>query len=423
MKKKISFAAIFASTLVTSSLAYATNGYFATGYGVKAQGFGGVSIALPHDSLVAAANPAGIAFTGDRFDIGFTLFRPDRSSEIVGNGGGNAVNGQYEGNSRQNFLIPEFGVSKQINSELSLGLAVYGKGGMNTSYTRPVPLLGQSKPGVNLEQIFVAPTLAWKLNPSQSLGISAIYARQKFSATGLENFTAPSGIQQASLSPSNVTGQGNSISNGFGFHLGWLGKLTESVSLGAHYQSKISAGEFDKYKGLFAEGGGFDIPASYGVGVAIKASPKLTVGADIEKIQYSKVASVANPLSNLFSGNLLGTANGPGFGWKDITVYKLGAGYQYSESLRVRVGYNYNTQPIPSSQTFFNILAPGVVQHHLSSGFTYALNKDLELSGYVAHAFNKQVNGTGSIPSAYGSGNVNVRLSENSLGIGLGWKY
>jgi len=35
----------------------------------------------------------------------------------------------------------------------------------------------------------------------------------------------------------------------------------------------MSMGKFDKYKGLFAEQGGFDIPASYGLGVAYTALP------------------------------------------------------------------------------------------------------------------------------------------------------
>jgi long-chain fatty acid transport protein len=34
----------------------------------------------------------------------------------------------------QNFLIPEFGYNRLINPYLSLGVTVYGNGGMNTNY-------------------------------------------------------------------------------------------------------------------------------------------------------------------------------------------------------------------------------------------------------------------------------------------------
>ncbi len=55
-------------------------------------------------------------------------------------------------------------------------------------------------------------------------------------------------------------------------------------------------GKFDKYKGLFAEQGSFDIPSKYGVGIAVKAMPETTVAFDIERINYADVPAVNNPL-------------------------------------------------------------------------------------------------------------------------------
>ena len=84
-------------------------------------------------------------------------------------------------------------------------------------------------------------------------------------------------------------------------------------------------------KGLalqFAENGGFDVPESYGVGVAFKLTPALTVAADVERINYSDIASVGNPL-NLTQP--LGTAQGAGFGWQDINIYKVGATYNWND--------------------------------------------------------------------------------------------
>ena len=55
-----------AVSLATSLPALATNGTMPHGYGIKAQGMGGASIALPQDALAAANNPAGMAFVGNR---------------------------------------------------------------------------------------------------------------------------------------------------------------------------------------------------------------------------------------------------------------------------------------------------------------------------------------------------------------------
>jgi long-chain fatty acid transport protein len=66
--------------------AFATDGYFSIGYGVKQVGQGGAGIAFAQDSLAAATNPAGMVFVGDRFELGMSWFRPIRGTSIVGNG-------------------------------------------------------------------------------------------------------------------------------------------------------------------------------------------------------------------------------------------------------------------------------------------------------------------------------------------------
>ena len=62
----------FALLLLASNPVMATDGYFSHGYGIKAQGIGGVGMALPQDGLAAATNPAGTAFLKDRVDIGLS---------------------------------------------------------------------------------------------------------------------------------------------------------------------------------------------------------------------------------------------------------------------------------------------------------------------------------------------------------------
>ena len=403
------------SLLTAAANATATDGYFAHGYGVKSQGMGGVGIALPQDAIAAASNPAGMGLIGDRMDVGMTWFRPQRQSEITGNAGGSSVNGIYQANDRENFFIPEFGYNRQINPEATLGVSVYGNGGMNTDYSRALPLLGTSPAGIDLIQLFVAPTATWKVTPNNTVGVTLNLAYQRFKANGLENFVG------ASTAGSNLTNNGYDSSYGAGLHLGWIGQLNEAVSLGAAYQTKTYMSKFDKYSGLFAEQGDFDIPSSYGLGLAIKATPALTLAGDVQRINYSKVASVGNAsLSNL--GNGLGADNGAGFGWKNVTAIKLGASYAYNNALTVRAGYNHSSQPIRSNETMFNILAPGVVQDHLTFGATWALSKQAELSLAYMHAFEQSVQGSGSVPNPYGAGEVNLNMHQDSLGIAYGWK-
>jgi long-chain fatty acid transport protein len=399
--------------------AQATTGYFQHGYGIKAQGMGGVGIALPQDALAAATNPAGIAWVGDRIDFGATLFMPDRGASITGSGAPGA-NGTYDGNDTSSFLIPDFGYHRAINPSLTFGLAVYGNGGMNTDYkTNPFAGFGPNTgpAGVDLMQLFVAPTLAWK-SRNHAFGASLNLAYQRFKAEGIQGFAG------FSASSGNVSNRGYDDSTGLGFRLGWTGQVSPTVTLGATYQSKTKMSEFDKYSGLFANQGDFDIPENYGVGIALKATPALTVAADVQQINYSDVPAVGNTADCFFAMTCqLGATNGPGFGWKDTTVYKIGLAWQMKPGTTLRAGYVTLDQPIPASQTFFNILAPGVVEDHLTLGLTLEMSKTSELSFMYMHAFEKKVNGSGSIPAGFGGGEANLRMSQDSLGVAYGWKY
>lgn len=416
MNRQLPFSSFLLLAFLSPGLALATNGYLSHGYGVKAQGMAGIGIALPQDGLAAANNPAGTAFVGDRADIGATWFRPQRGAEINGNGAG--LNGSYEGNDSKDFLIPEIGYVRQLSGPVAGGIAVYGNGGMNTDYRKnPFRTFGASgNAGIDLAQLFISPSLAYKVNERHALGVALNFAYQQFKATGIQPFAG------FSAAPGNLSNQGRDSSTGWGVRFGYTGNLTPDLTLGATWASKTRTGNFDKYKGLFAESGGFDIPANYGVGLAYKATPALTLAADVQRIEYSGVKSVGNPIAPLFAGNPFGAANGPGFGWRDVTVVKVGGSYDVRPQLTLRAGYSHVAQPIPASQTFLNILAPGVVRDHLSVGATWKRGGNGELSLSYTHAFARTVKGSSSIPSGFGGGEADIHLNENILGVAYGWK-
>jgi long-chain fatty acid transport protein len=414
--------------------AYATNGYAPHGVGVKSQGMAGVGVALAQDSLAAGANPAGMALVGDRLDVGVSWFRPDREAEICNNGGLNPSGCvSFDGNGKQDFFIPEFGYNKMLNPNLAVGVSVFGNGGMNTQYDSGIPLFanplafGQQKAGVDLMQLFIAPTVAFKVTPQHSIGASVNIIYQRFKAEGLQNFTLPGAALglpfDPSSSPDNVTNRGYDDAWGWSVRLGWVGEIVPGFSLGATYQSKGRMGEFDKYKGLFAEQGDFDIPENFGLGFAWKPMPALTVAGDIQRISYSEVKAIGNPIAKFFEGNQLGSENGPGFGWDDMTIYKLGVAYDVTPAVTLRAGYSWGDQPIQASETFFNILAPGVIEQHLALGATWRIDPKSELSFSYMHAFEEEVKGSNSIPALFGGGEANIKMSQDLLGVAFGMKF
>jgi len=406
---------VMIALLFTGDAARATDGYFLTGYGTIQQGQGGAGVAKPGDSLAGATNPAGLLLVGNRLDIGLTLFRPVRNGTISGNTlppGYPNVNGTYDGNRVKNFELPELGYSLQYKPNLALGVAVYGNGGLNTSYTQAIQLLGSTRGGVDISQVYISPTLAYKLGAHNSIGIAANIAVQRFAAEGLQY------IGQISSDPAHLTNTGYSYAYGAGVRVGWLGELNKLVSVGATYQSRTYVSKFSRYSGLFAEHGGFDIPANFAGGVAIKLGSKATLLYDEERILYGSVKSIANPLA---STSPLGTDNGPGFGWHDINVAKAGIEYDVNPALTLRGGYNHGGAPFDGLQAFFNLLAPAVTKDHLHAGATVSLKNGKEISFAYIHAFNNTVNGVGAIPPTYGGGNVGLSMYQNSFQVAFGW--
>jgi long-chain fatty acid transport protein len=410
MKRSVFIALGFAVSLA-SPLACATNGYFSHGYGIKAKGMAGVGIALPQDAMAAATNPAGMAWVGSRMDVGLDVFRPDRETTISGNGFG--LDGNYEGNRRSTFYVPEFGYNRMLGQNMAVGLVVYGNGGMNTSY-RPSPFSAfgvTDRTGVDLTQLFIAPTLAWKPHPDHALGITLNLAHQRFSAYGLQPF-APMSSDAAKL-----TNNGEDSASGWGVRVGWTGRVSDAVTLGATYQTKTRMGKFDDYAGLFPDRGEFDIPANFGVGVAVKATQALTVAVDLQRIDYSGVAAVGDTGASTAP---LGASGGPGFGWRDMTVLKIGASYAMNDTLTLRGGFSHGRQPIRSNEVLFNMLAPGVIEQHLTLGATWKLGTGKELSVAYTHGLSKSV--SGPLPGTLGGGEAQLKMHQNALGVAFGWQ-
>ncbi len=401
------FAFMALAGLATS--AYATNGYFAHGYGMKAKGMAGASTTNTEDAFFGANNPAAAAFVGNRIDLGVDLFSPIREATME-NWGGSGMNVSVESDDSYH-LIPEFGYNRMVNNNLALGVTVYGNGGMNTHYSEVMPgtnLFGAPGAlGIDLMQLVIAPTLAYKVAPNHSIGVSPLIGYQLFKADGLGGPTSE-----------------HDDSFGYGVRVGYLGKITPTITVGAAYSSEINFEEFDKYNWLFLENGDFDLPENYNLGVAWQATPAVKLALDYQRINYGEVTAVGAP------------ASAGGFGYDNIDVWKLGVEYKYSQKLTLRAGYSHTDSPIVGAslaecmagsvncgETTLNILAPAVIEDHVTLGFTYTLASGNEVTMAYMHALKNDVSGQGfAADGVTPTGTNTIQMYQNSLGIQYSWK-
>lgn len=402
--------AFLASLIGTAS---ATEGMFALGYGSVQRGQGGAGVAMSQDAMSSAINPAATATLGREFDMGVEIFAPFRGYEASGTffvAPGEIRSG------RNIFFVPNMAYNMPIDDSSALTFSIYGNGGMNTTYSAGATCVPGApgvfcggETGVDLTQAFISVGYSKKIG-NVAIGIAPTLAVQAFEAKGLGAF---GGI---SSNPAALSDNGYDWSFGGGLRVGALVDVTDRFRLGFSAQTPMWMSKFDKYAGLFEGGGSFDIPASVTIGAAWDVKPDLTLMLDYQHIFYGGTKAISNP----FKPAPLGSDDGPGFGWDDVDVFKVGAEWRQSEKFTWRAGYAYTTNPLGPEDVTFGILAPGVVQHHITGGGTMKITETSSVDFALVYAFSNSVTGPEVTPGGPTPGLITTEMHQFEASIG--WK-
>lgn len=389
-------ASVVVALALVGPAASAGGGYFLEGYGPFSQQMAGTSTAVGFDTFAGASNPAKLVEVGSRLDAGMQLFMPYRHIDRKG-----ATQPIYDiaATSRHGiFYLPDGGFSWRGNDRLALGVTIYGNGGLDTDYrnTNTTPgsnfnptvcgtqpsnyLFGCGRLGVDLSQIIIAPTAAWRVTPHQSIGIAPLIAYQRIDIYGFQAFEA------FSERPDAVTNNGYDPAFGAGVRVGWFGKLLPWLDAGAAYSTRIYMQRFKRYQGIIPDEGRFDVPPNYSIGVAIRPFQGLTVALDVQRVEWRDIPALGNSNLNSFrdpTGEPLGSHEGSGFNWRNQTAYRMGVAYQFSERLIGRLGGAYSRRPQDESvgSTTLSMVTPNPI-YQIAAGFTAQVNRsnDLQVS-------------------------------------------
>lgn len=461
------------ATLLLTTPLWATNGYFTHGIGSKNKAMAGSGLAMPEDAISVANNPAAALQAAGKYDVGLAFFSPTRhyKSEggVAGQGGAFTI-GPNDIDDTDVFFIPHLAGAWKINDVSAWSLAFYGRGGMNTRWDGgtatfdpdgpgPAPIMtipgtfggalfsngDKGTAGVDLSQAFLELGYARSMSDRFTWGASLITVFQVFAARGLgafAGFTETFAASGGTVLPQNLSNNGHDQSFGFGGKLGFQFDMTEKIAFAASYQSRINMDEFDDYADLFAEQGGFDIPPELRAGITFRPNPGLALNFDVEHIWYGDVDSIANPVRNVFAcptagvggtdlSSCFGGDNGGGFGWDDMTVYKIGAQWSSGNDWTWRAGVSHGDQPIPDNEVLFNILAPATIEDHITFGFTRGLSSGNEVSVAFMYAPNKKVTGGPATNpmNPVDSGNpfdpfqtISIDMDQWEIEISFGWR-
>jgi long-chain fatty acid transport protein len=403
---------------------HAQMGILFTGAGPVNLSMGGASVGAPLDASGALYwNPASMsALPSSSIDFGVELLAPQTrlSSSISGIGAGSDRGDDGV------FPIPSMAlVYKPEGSPLTYGLGIFTIGGFGTNFPASTtnPILTPQPPAggglgsiyTNLAALQLTPNVSYQVNDRLSIGGGPTLTLANLAADPLF-LTAPN---SNGAYPSGTHSQ---LNWGGGFQVGAFYKLDDGWNLGASIKSPqwMDSFHFDTvnqfgtpHQATFR----FDIPMIVSFGVGYTGFDRWTLAADVRYVDYHNTDGFSQ-------SGFAPTGAVQGLGWRSIFALSVGAQYQMTDYLSVRMGYSYNQDPISDAQTSSNVASPTILENAVYLGFSYHVSDALSLSVAYAHLFQNSISGplvtpAGAVPGS----SVGLTTSADLLVIGATVKF
>lgn len=408
------------SFIVLTEHAYAGNASRMIGFSARDEGMAGATTASAEDTSCLVKNPAGLVRIGNRIDASYeNILLHDVTLHTEGTPvipGVNYTNAGLHQTSNINYIPGgNAGVSYRIpgtdEHPISVGAGIFTIGGMALNYpssrlnTALLANGGNYDKMLDMRTIRVAPGIAAAFNDKLSFGVAANIDIQAL-RTNLAHSITPAGLTLFD----ETAGKGNwDFTVGGGFTLGILYKMFDMLSLGVSYESHNWQGHHYQYKDCLPY---IDEPQLVNMGISFKPIKNLEVTYDTRYINWTDVKLARNAPKD------------GGFGWRDQWVFAVGSEYTtFKDKLKLRLGYMYGKSPIQPNVAFSNALLPVILEHHLTTGFSYFLTKDLSLDFAWEHHFkNVMADDGGDSADSIGNG-TKVTAAADVISIGLGYKF
>ncbi len=376
---------------------------------------GGAGVALPSDATNAATNPALMARLGTELMISPAWFHPVRTMDVRGPGipaFGGAPVANITGKQTslmENYVEGSAGYNRVLTPEWSVGISIYGSGGMQTKYrnSRINPAFQTPKPGlpvgydtqVRYRLAHFAPTLSYKPNNWSAYGVSAIvgYADFKTNMATLPAFRRAEGDLDLDYAV------------GGGVRIGGLWDIGKMFTFGASATSPVWFSMFHEFKDLFI--GPINTPANATVGVVWHATPSTEVAFDVKHVVWKSVNAIRQ------------APREGGFGWDNQTIFLVGVQQRLTDNFTVRAGYNYGKSPIADDKVFANALFPAITDHHVTAGATYKFSQRFELTGSAFYAFKAEQTDPGNPAEQFSAFGAGTKVDMYQYGLQAGFKF
>ncbi len=267
----------------------------------------------------------------------------------------------------------------QIAGNVWTGHELCRLGGIDS--TNPI-LAGRSK-SANVVVLQVTPTISYQVTDRLSIGVAPVIDLASLNINPMQ-------LGQE-LGPANeIHNYGTRYAWGGGFQIGTFYDFQNHFKAGFMFKSPIWA-ERLRISGTTIDGtpreDSFDLnlPMTLSLGFSYDGFKNTVIGMDFRYFDYGNTTGFEEGINS--AGKVMG------LDWDSVFSVALGIERTLSKKLKVRAGYCWNENPIPSRSAALNVAAPLMMQHTLSFGGTYAVQKDLEFSLAYSHAFKAKITG------------------------------
>ena len=414
------FVAIVTLSFILDGTVYAANASRMIGFSARDEGMAGATTASSEDTSCLVKNPAGLVRIGNRIDVSYeNILLHDVTIHTEGTNvipGVNYTNRELRQKSNANYIPGgNAGISYRIPGTdeypISVGVGAFTIGGMAVNYpssrlnTALLANGGDYDKMVDMRTMRIAPGIAAAFNDKLSFGATANIDIQALRCN-LAHTITPVGLTLFD----ETAGKGNwDFTVGGGFTLGILYKMFDMLSLGASYESHGWQGHHYQYKDVLPY---IDEPPIVNMGISLKPVKNLEITYDTRYINWTDVKLARN------------SPDSGGFGWRDQWVFAVGSEYTtLKDKLKLRLGYMYGKSPIQRNVVFANSLLPLILEHHLTTGFSYFITKDLSIDFAWEHHFkNVMADDGGDSADLIGTG-TKVTAAADIISVGLGYKF
>ena len=129
-----------------------------------------------------------------------------------------------------------------------------------------------------------------------------------------------------------------------------------------------------------------DLPMIVSTGVSYSGFQDTVIALDLRYLDYKNTDGLGDRGFNP-DGSVRG------LGWSNIFALATGVQYHLAEPVYVRMGYTYNQNPTPDSQTSANVATPLHYQHELHFGGSYRLARNVWVNGAYSFYFPHEITG------------------------------